>query len=328
MTASTVVSEAFQAQLDDIEGLVARLIQGEVRALAQVLTLIEAVGRNCRQLECALFAHRGHARVVGFTGPPGAGKSTLINRYVAERRARQGSVVAILVDPTSPISGGALLGDRVRMGSHSLDPKVFIRSMASRGHLGGLTYSMGLVIQAASIAGWDEIVIETVGTGQSEVEIADTADVTVVVWVPGLGDEVQALKAGILEIGDIIVINKADSPDADRTARQIESMLALRSFGLAPPVLQTVATDGTGVSDLLGAVDTAIGRRRHVAQPSEVPAIQGAEVSRAVETRVLDGELHHAVRTILKAVERGELSADAAAASLWRLLCLEKPEEL
>lgn len=324
MTEVSVVSNAIEP--GHIEKLVARLVRGETRALARFLTLVESLGHNSRQLERVLFAHKGHARVIGFTGPPGAGKSTLVDRYVAEERARERSVAAILVDPSSPISGGALLGDRVRMGSHSLDSKVFMRSMSARGHLGGLTCSIEMAVQATSIAGWDEIVIETVGTGQSEVAIAETADVTVVVWVPGLGDEVQALKAGMLEIGDIIVVNKADSPDADRTAQQIEAMLSLRSVGEPVPVLRTVATDGTGVVDLADAIDVAFGRRRYDRPPSETCVERAAMDTRFNDARLPDGEVDHTVRSLLQAVRRGEVSVDDATASLFKFFGHNEPE--
>lgn len=194
--------------------------------------------------------------VVGFTGAPGVGKSTLINAYIALCRSQDRSVAVVSVDPSSPISGGAILGDRLRMAEHAQDDGVYIRSLASRGHLGGLCRNIDQVIQVIDTAGWDVIVLETVGTGQSEVEVASIADVKVVVNAPGMGDSIQAMKSGILEIADILVVNKADLPQAGQTSKELRAMLRLRSNSAATvAVIETVATSHTGIAELSTAID-------------------------------------------------------------------------
>jgi LAO/AO transport system kinase len=197
----------------------------------------------------------GHARIVGITGPPGAGKSTLVDAMAREIRS-QGKTVAILaIDPTSRRTGGALLGDRIRMQQHDADPGVFIRSMATRGESGGIARATADVARLMSASGKDYVLIETVGVGQDEVEIASLAQVTVVVLVPGMGDDVQTIKAGIMEIADIFVINKSDLPGADTVQHELQAMLSLAE-GHKPPIIRTVAKDGTGLPDLLAAIET------------------------------------------------------------------------
>ena len=195
----------------------------------------------------------------GFTGPPGVGKSTLVDAYITELRKRDLSVGVIAVDPSSPVSGGAILGDRVRMTSHGVDPQVFVRSIAARGHLGGLSATAAFIVDVLDAAGKDVVIVETVGTGQSEVEVAQVADTKVVVCAPGAGDDVQALKAGIIEIGDVLVVNKADLPDAEPTMKRLAAMLTLRHRpdvpgGWTPEVLATTATTGAGVAALADAI--------------------------------------------------------------------------
>ena len=248
-----------------------------------------------------LFARSGRAAIVGVTGAPGAGKSTLVDGLVTRWRASGRSVGVIAVDPTSPFTGGAMLGDRVRMQAHAGDEDVFIRSMATRGHLGGLaraTVDAALVLDAA---GKDVVAIETVGVGQDEVEIARTADVSVVVLVPGMGDDVQALKAGVMEIGDIFVVNKADREGADRAVAEIESLLALHSYEEAdwrPPVIRAQATTGAGLDDVIAAVDRflkrteAVGERRRQRAEAQLRAIITAKLMRQVEARLTADELH------------------------------------
>ena len=242
----------------DIADLAARLRKGETRALAKALTVADIGGEEARALLQALDRDRRETPVVGLTGPPGSGKSTLISAMIRTLRERDMRVAALAVDPSSPKSGGAILGDRARMGEHGSDPHVFIRSIAARGHLGGLALNIQASIDVVNAAGFDIVLLETVGAGQSEIEVAQVADVTVVVGAPGLGDDLQAIKAGILEVADILVVNKADLPGADETARQLEAMLGLRS-AIRPdvqgdtPVLSTVATTGDGVAALVDA---------------------------------------------------------------------------
>jgi LAO/AO transport system kinase len=239
--------------VDDIPALVQGVLRGEVRAVARAISLVEDGRPEAGALLKALFPHAGRALVLGVTGPPGAGKSTLVDKLTAHLRKSGESVGIVAVDPTSPFSGGAILGDRIRMQSHALDEGVFIRSMATRGHLGGLAATTGHVLTVLSASGKSVILLETVGVGQDEVEIVETADVCVVVLVPGLGDEVQALKAGIMEIADVFVVNKADREGVDRLVAEIHSMLSL-SPKESPAIIKTVATEDRGTEELLAAV--------------------------------------------------------------------------
>jgi LAO/AO transport system kinase len=235
-----------------------RVRAADPRAIARAISLIEDETPQAADLVRALFPATGHAYLVGITGPPGAGKSTLVDRLIGELRRLDQTVGVIAVDPTSPYTGGAILGDRVRMQAHAGDEGVFIRSMATRGNLGGLARATHDVAYVLDAAGKDWVVIETVGVGQDEVDIVRTADVSIVTLVPGAGDEVQALKAGIMEIADIFVVNKADREGADRLTASIEAMLALEAYGpndWRPPVVRTQATTGAGLGDLVAAID-------------------------------------------------------------------------
>jgi LAO/AO transport system kinase len=238
------------------DNLLEALVNGDPRALARAISNVERHTDAGRSILLAIQPHLGRARVVGVTGVPGAGKSTLISRYVRELRQASKRVGVIAIDPSSPFSGGAVLGDRIRMAEHATDQGVFVRSLASRGQAGGLAPTATHVIDLMDAAGWDTIVVETVGAGQGEVDIADAADVRVVVCATGLGDDVQALKAGILEIADVLVVNKADLPGSATMVNQLEAMLALRAPQARDvDVCKTTATTGEGVAELAKTIE-------------------------------------------------------------------------
>jgi LAO/AO transport system kinase len=239
-----------------IQPWIVQLRSGDIRALARAISTVENRSPGWSQLLKALFPHSGKARVLGLTGPPGAGKSTLVDQLAHFYRKENHTVGIIAVDPTSPYTGGAILGDRIRMQDHFSDPGIYIRSMATRGSLGGLARTTADVTAVLDASGRDIIMIETVGVGQDEVDIVRLADVTIVILVPGMGDDVQTIKAGIMEIADIFVINKSDRDGAEHVEREIRALqsLAMRSDGWTPPIVKATASQGAGIEELAGAV--------------------------------------------------------------------------
>ncbi|WP_433258744.1 methylmalonyl Co-A mutase-associated GTPase MeaB [Streptosporangium sp. CA-135522] len=293
--------------------MVARARGGQPRAVARLISMVENGSPLLREITAELCAERPHrARVIGLTGSPGVGKSTSTGMLVQAFRKRGRRVGVLAVDPSSPFTGGALLGDRVRMQDHATDPEVFIRSMASRGHLGGLSWATPQALRVLEAAGCEVILVETVGVGQAEVEIASLADTTVVLLAPGMGDGVQAAKAGILEIADVFVVNKADRDGAQAAVRELRNMIALVERPWKPPIVSTVAYRGEGAEDVVDALDTHLAyleksgeldRRRHVRARDEIEAIaldalrsrfahlHGDQRLDALATRVLDAGL-------------------------------------
>jgi LAO/AO transport system kinase len=285
------------------DDVVDKLIAGDPPTLARCITLMETGGPTADLVHQRICRHVGHAAVIGFTGAPGAGKSTLIDTYIGVLRARGLKVAVAAVDPSSPISGGAILGDRVRMRRHAEDSGVFIRSVASRGHLGGLSESIHRIVDVMDAAGRDFIIVETVGTGQSEVEVAEIADLCVVVNAPNMGDDVQAMKAGVLEIADVLVVNKADLPLARRTTEQLKNMLKLRREKLDVPVIETVATKETGIESLheaiAGLLTTSTGDKQKTRE-RRMRRLIAESAGRIVHDRICDaagGELEGLIKT-------------------------------
>jgi LAO/AO transport system kinase len=275
-----------------------RVVQGDPRAVARAISLIEDEAPAGAELIRRIFPRTGGAYLVGVTGPPGAGKSTLVDRLIAEIRTSGRTVGVVAVDPTSPFSGGAILGDRVRMQAHAGDSGVFIRSMATRGHLGGLARATSEAALVFDAAGKDIVIIETVGVGQDEIDIVRAADVSIVTLVPGSGDDVQALKAGIMEIADIFVVNKSDREGADRTVASIDAVLSLqacRPGDWRPPVVQTEATTGKGIAELLETIErfrlhtrASQGSRRRARAEFRVRELLALRFLKHVEDGVLD----------------------------------------
>ena len=278
------------ARATDPAALLGAARTGDRAALARLLSLVERGGDGARAVARVAFPRAGAAHTIGITGAPGAGKSSLTNALCSVLRARGDEVAVLAIDPSSPFSGGAILGDRVRMGEHTLDAGVYIRSMATRGHLGGLSLATPEAVRVLDAVGYGWVVIETVGVGQVEVEVAGAADTTVVVVNPGWGDAVQANKAGLMEIADVFVINKSDRPGAGDTRRDLESMLALGAHRHhTPPIIETVATTGVGVEDLWEAVR---GHRRHLVDSGELERRRAAraedELREVVAARLLE----------------------------------------
>ncbi|XVS63402.1 methylmalonyl Co-A mutase-associated GTPase MeaB [Actinosynnema sp. CA-299493] len=311
------------ARTVDVAELVDRAREGQPRAVARLISLVEDASPQLREVAGALAPFCGNARVVGLTGAPGVGKSTSTSALVAAYRRRGERVGVLAVDPSSPFSGGALLGDRVRMGEHATDPGVFIRSMATRGHLGGLSWATPQALRVLDAAGCDVVLVETVGVGQSEVEVVSLADTTVVLLAPGMGDGVQAAKAGILEIADVFVVNKADRDGADQTARELKHMISLgrrESEGgrWRPPVVKAVASRAEGLDEVLDAVDAhhawlvergELARRRATRAAGEIEAIALGRL----RSRIGGLRGASALETLAKRVVAGELDPYAAA---------------
>jgi LAO/AO transport system kinase len=306
------------------EETIERALAGDARALARLVSLVENGAPELRPVMKALAPLTGGARVVGLTGAPGVGKSTMTTALVSAYRERDLRVGVLAVDPTSPFTGGALLGDRVRMQDHATDPGVFIRSMASRGHLGGLAAATPQALRVLDAAGFGAVLVETVGVGQAEVEVASLADTTLVLVAPGTGDAVQAAKAGILEVGDIFVVNKCDNPGAQETVRNLRTMIAMAERGEGdwkPPIVMTTATAGEGIADLTAALDAHWSwldssgerdRRRRARAREEVAAIAVAALRQRMGGLPGDSRLDE----LAARVAAGELDPYSAADEL------------
>ncbi|AFL95807.1 lysine/arginine/ornithine transport system kinase [Thermococcus cleftensis] len=306
-----------------LEGLIERMLRGDKRATARLITLVENDEEKAREIISRIYPHTGNAYIVGITGPPGAGKSTLLDKLIRVAR-EEGKVVGVIaIDPTSPFTGGALLGDRIRMQRHSTDPGVFIRSMATRGSLGGLAKATNDAIKVLDAYGCDVIFVETVGVGQIEIDIVKTADTVVLVTVPGLGDDIQAIKAGLMEIADVFVINKADKEGADATYFELNLMLDLEKErwerrGWRPPIVETVATTMKGIRELWKAINDhgkflvesgEIERKRRFRAEEEVKTIVSGRISRIVGEKLNEGE----VASLIDGVVRREIDPYSAA---------------
>ena len=293
-----------------MDRLLQDLLKGDTRALSRIITRVENRSADSLDILRQLFRHTGKSQIIGVTGSPGSGKSTLVDRLAAEFRKKNNTVGIIAVDPSSPFTGGAILGDRIRMQTLGVDPGVYIRSMATRGHLGGLAAATADVAAVIEAAGKDPVLIETVGVGQDEIDIVKLAEVSIVVLVPGMGDDIQALKAGIMEIGDIFVINKCDRPGVEKMERAILGLLSLghRADGWQPPIVKTTATKGEGVAELLDAIQryyvffhNSISRSRKKQEAERQRLINLLEerlVNTAVEQIFPDGELNDLVSAI------------------------------
>jgi len=293
-------------------GLVARAREGDKHATARLLSVVENEEPGAADALRELYPLAGKARVVGVTGPPGGGKSTLVNRLAGAYRGQGDRVAVVAVDPSSPFSGGALLGDRIRMSERFLDDGLFIRSMASRGHSGGLARSTSRVVNVLDAIGYGVVLVETVGVGQEEVDVIRVVDTVVLVTVPGLGDDIQAIKAGVLEIADVLVVNKADRPGADETARDLAQMLTLGKMRTSwkPPIVRTVAATGENVPQLVEAIEKHRAwaaengerdRRRRDAARAEVEELLREALVRRLRDRVGEDRV---ARAVLRVADR------------------------
>ena len=301
---------------------VAGVLRGEHRAIARAISAVENETEIGRAIVQGIHPHLGRAHVLGITGAPGAGKSTLVSELIGEFTRRGKSVGVVAVDPSSPFSGGAILGDRIRMERHSLSERVFIRSLASRGHLGGLSRAVFKVVDVLDAAGFELIIVETVGAGQSEVEIAEIADTRVVVCPPGLGDDVQAIKAGILEIADILVVSKADLPLADKTELDLRFMLSVTKHAARQPlIVRASAVSGTGMTELADAIGATVrgaGGRRGTGSRERMRRLFAQEAGTLLRERLtaLDSA---ALDELCDAAARGEIGHEDAVTNAIRL---------
>jgi len=325
VTAGSATSGSRRRELD-VADLVERARDGQARAVAKLISLVEDASPQLREVASALAPHVGRAQVIGLTGSPGVGKSTSTAALVSAFRASGQRVGVLAIDPSSPFSGGALLGDRIRMQVHATDPEVFIRSMATRGHLGGLSWAAPQALRVLDAAGFDVVLIETVGVGQSEIDVVSLADTTLVLVAPGMGDGIQAAKAGILEIADVFVVNKADRDGAERTTRELKHMMSLGRKELTgpswrPSVVQTVADKGQGIAEVIEAIGAhrewmiahgELDRRRAHRARTEVEAI----ALQSLRERLDDLRGSVALGTLAQRVMAGELDPYAAADEL------------
>ena len=308
----------------DVETLIERALKGERAAIARLISLVEDGGPTLGDAMRRLHSHTGHAYSVGITGAPGAGKSTLTEQLVGRARKDGLKVGVLAIDPSSPFTGGALLGDRVRMQGHATDPDVFIRSMATRGHLGGISLATPEAFRVLDAAGSDVVVIETVGVGQAEVEITDACDSTVVVVNPGWGDAVQAAKAGLMEIADVFVVNKADRPGSREAVRELQQMLEMAEMEFRPEVVQTSATKGEGIGDLWDAIARHRSRQEQAGLLEERRRRRIArELREIVATRLrdrLEDECSELLNELVDRIQSRELDPYSAADRLMRAL--------
>jgi LAO/AO transport system kinase len=308
----------------DVETLIERALKGERAAIARLISLVEDGGPTLGDAMRRLHSHTGHAYSVGITGAPGAGKSTLTEQLVGRARKDGLKVGVLAIDPSSPFTGGALLGDRVRMQGHATDPDVFIRSMATRGHLGGISLATPEAFRVLDAAGSDVVVIETVGVGQAEVEITDACDSTVVVVNPGWGDAVQAAKAGLMEIADVFVVNKADRPGSREAVRELQQMLEMAEMEFRPEVVQTSATKGEGIGDLWDAIARHRSRQEQAGLLEERRRRRVArELREIVATRLrdrLEDECSELLNELVDRIQSRELDPYSAADRLMRAL--------
>ncbi|RLF73310.1 methylmalonyl Co-A mutase-associated GTPase MeaB [Thermococci archaeon] len=297
-----------------INELIERMLKGDKRATARLITLVENDEEKAREIVKKIYSNTGRAYIIGITGPPGSGKSTLVDKLIKKARDEGNIVGVIAIDPTSPFTGGALLGDRIRMQRHSTDPGVFIRSMATRGSLGGLAKATNDAIKILDAYGCDVIFVETVGVGQIEVDIVKTADTVVLVTVPGLGDDIQAIKAGLMEIADIFVVNKADKEGAEATMFELELMLDLekdkwQKSGWRPPVVSTIAFTNKGVDELWGAINEhmefllnsgKIKEKRKFRVREEIKAIVSSKIARKIGEKMGEDDIAVLIEMIAK----------------------------